>query len=158
MDANDDPNPALGWRSIRVGLDRPGMLRQQLQAMLHAAAGQDLYVMFPMIAEVAEFKKALRVLEMEHARMDGHIAEPPAKVFVGAMLEVPGLVWQLDALLPSRIFCQSVVTIFSSLCLPQTEESKGFRPLRRSLARHVRRYQGCRGTVLFRRRASVSLR
>ena len=104
MDANDDPNPALGWRSIRVGLDRPGMLRQQLRAMLHAAAGRDLYVMFPMIAEVAEFKKALRVLEMERARMDRHIAEPPAKVFVGAMLEVPGLVWQLDALLPLTDF------------------------------------------------------
>ena len=104
MDENDDPNPALGWRSIRVGLDRPGMLRQQLRAMLHAAAGRDLYVMFPMIAEVAEFKKALRVLEMERARMDRHNAEPPAKLFVGAMLEVPGLVWQLDALLPLTDF------------------------------------------------------
>ena len=80
------------------------MLRQQLRAMLHAAAGRDLYVMFPMIAEVAEFKKALRVLEMERARMDRHNAEPPAKLFVGAMLEVPGLVWQLDALLPLTDF------------------------------------------------------
>ena len=104
MDENDDPNPALGWRSIRVGLDRPAMLRQQLRAMLHAAAGRDLYVMFPMIAEVAEFKKALRVLEMERARMDRYNAEPPAKLFVGAMLEVPGLVWQLDALLPLTDF------------------------------------------------------
>ncbi len=104
MDANDDPNPALGWRSIRVGLDRPAMLRQQLRAMLRAAAGRDLYVMFPMIAEVAEFKTALRVLEMERARMDRYNAEAPAKLFVGAMLEVPGLVWQLDALLPLTDF------------------------------------------------------
>ena len=104
MDANDDPNPALGWRSIRVGLDRPGMLRQQLRAMLHAAAGRDLYVMFPMIAEVAEFMTALRVLEMERARLERQNVEAPTSVQVGAMLEVPGLVWQLDTLLPHLDF------------------------------------------------------
>lgn len=104
MDVNDDPNPALGWRSIRVGLDRPGMLRQQLRSMLHAAAGRDLYVMFPMIAEVAEFRAAQRVLEMERARLDRQGIEPPAAVSVGGMLEVPGLVWQLDALLPDLDF------------------------------------------------------
>ncbi|MGB0631634.1 MAG: putative PEP-binding protein, partial [Alphaproteobacteria bacterium] len=104
MEDNEDPNPALGWRSIRVGLDRPGMLRQQLRALMHAAAGHELYVMFPMIAEVAEFRTALRVLEMERARMDRQSAEAPTKLRVGAMLEVPGLVWQLDALLPHLDF------------------------------------------------------
>lgn len=100
-------NPALGWRSIRVGLDRPGMLRQQLRAMLRAASGQDLYVMFPMIAEVAEFRTALHVLHMERDRIDrlntGEIA-PPRSIRVGAMLEVPGLIWQLEALLPHLDF------------------------------------------------------
>ena len=100
LENNDDQNPALGWRSIRVGLDRPGMLRQQLRAMLHAAAGRELHVMFPMIAEVAEFKTALRVLEMERARMGRLHEDTPTRVHVGAMLEVPGLIWQLDALLP----------------------------------------------------------
>ena len=104
MDATEDPNPALGWRSIRVGLDRPGMLRQQLRAMLHAAAGRDLYVMFPMIAEVAEFMTALRVLAIERARIERQNVDAPTKVHVGAMLEVPGLVWQLDALLPHLDF------------------------------------------------------
>lgn len=102
-----DENPALGWRSIRVGLDRPGMLRQQLRAMLRAASGQDLYVMFPMIAEVAEFRTALHVLHMERDRIDrlntGEIA-PPRSIRVGAMLEVPGLIWQLEALLPHLDF------------------------------------------------------
>ena len=87
------------------------------------------------------------MLGMERAWMDRHNAEPPAKLFVGAMLEVPGLVWQLDALLPLTDFPSTVVTIFSSLCLPQTEET-GFRPLRRSLARDVRRYQGCGDGVI----------
>lgn len=102
-----DENPALGWRSIRVGLDRPGMLRQQLRAMLRAASGQDLYVMFPMIAEVAEFKTAVNVLHMERERIDRRNAEglaPPSNIRVGAMLEVPGLIWQLDALLPHLDF------------------------------------------------------
>lgn len=102
-----DENPALGWRSIRVGLDRPGMLRQQLRAMLRAASGQDLYVMFPMIAEVAEFKTAVNVLHMERDRIDRrHVEgiEAPSNIRVGAMLEVPGLIWQLDALLPHLDF------------------------------------------------------
>ncbi len=102
-----DENPALGWRSIRVGLDRPGMLRQQLRAMLRAASGQDLHVMFPMIAEVAEFRTAVNVLHMERDRIDRLSTEgvaPPTNVRVGAMLEVPGLIWQLDALLPHLDF------------------------------------------------------
>jgi len=102
-----DENPALGWRSIRVGLDRPGMLRQQLRAMLRAASGQDLHVMFPMIAEVAEFRTAVNVLHMERDRIDRLSTEgvaPPTNIRVGAMLEVPGLIWQLDALLPHLDF------------------------------------------------------
>ena len=101
---HDDQNPALGWRSIRVGLDRPGMLRQQLRAMLRAAAGRDLSVMFPMIAEVAEFLAARRVLDMERDRLAARGEAAPVQVRVGAMLEVPGLIWQLDALLPHLDF------------------------------------------------------
>ena len=96
---SEDDNPAMGWRAIRIGLDRPAMLRQQLRALIGAAEGRDLRVMFPMIAEVAEFTAARRILEQElaHAR---RIARPlPAKLEVGAMLEVPALAWQLPALL-----------------------------------------------------------
>ena len=63
-----DQNPAMGWRSIRVGLDRPGMLRQQLRAMIRASAGRELSVMFPMIAEVAEFEAAKHLLDIELTR------------------------------------------------------------------------------------------
>jgi signal transduction protein with GAF and PtsI domain len=90
----------MGWRSIRVGLDRPGMLRQQLRAMIRAAAGRELSVMFPMIAEVAEFEAAKHLLDIELARARARGAALPGRLRIGAMMEVPGLMWQLDALLP----------------------------------------------------------
>ena len=102
MDISDfkEENPALGWRAIRIGLDRPALLRHQLRALLTAAAGRSLRVMFPMVAEVAEFKRARALVDKELARLKkfGHPA--PAHLEVGTMLEVPSLVWQLDTLLP----------------------------------------------------------
>jgi phosphotransferase system enzyme I (PtsP) len=95
-----EQNPAMGWRAIRVGLDRPGMLRRQLRALIRASEGRNLSVMFPMVAEVAEFKLAKDILDMEIARARARGGELPAELKVGVMLEVPGLMWQLDALLP----------------------------------------------------------
>ncbi|MGE0748578.1 MAG: phosphoenolpyruvate--protein phosphotransferase [Rhodospirillales bacterium] len=104
MRENVEENPAMGWRAVRMGLDRPSMLRQQLRALIRAAAGRELEVMFPMIAEVAEFTAARALMERELEREErlGHLL--PAKVRVGAMLEVPGLMWQLGALLPKVDF------------------------------------------------------
>jgi phosphotransferase system enzyme I (PtsP) len=99
MERNRDENPALGWRAIRIGLDRPRMLRQQLRALLQAAAGRDLNVMFPMIAEVAEFDQAKALLDLECARAARAGVGLPAQIKVGAMFEVPALFWQLPALL-----------------------------------------------------------
>jgi len=96
----DDDNPALGWRSIRVSLDRPGMLRAQLRALIRAAAGRTLEVMFPMIAEVAELDAARRLLDLELDRERKRGGTVPDAVRIGAMLEVPGLIWQLEALMP----------------------------------------------------------
>jgi phosphotransferase system enzyme I (PtsP) len=97
---SDEDNPALGWRSIRITLDRPAVLRHQLRALLRAAAGRELRIMFPMIAEVNELVQARRVLdiEVEHELRAGH--PPPSKLLVGTMLEVPALAFQLDTLLP----------------------------------------------------------
>ncbi|HYE48497.1 MAG TPA: phosphoenolpyruvate--protein phosphotransferase [Azospirillaceae bacterium] len=95
-----EENPALGWRAIRIGLDRPAMLRKQLRAMLRAAAGRELRVMFPMIAEVAEFRQARRILDLELDRQRADGGGLPASVKVGVMMEVPSLLFQLDALLP----------------------------------------------------------
>ncbi len=96
----DDVNPALGWRGIRIGIDRPALLRRQIRALLHAAAGRPLSVMFPMIAEVAEFEAARRIVEIERARAAAEGRALPARLALGVMVEVPSLLFQLDALLP----------------------------------------------------------
>jgi phosphotransferase system enzyme I (PtsP) len=95
----DEENPALGWRAIRLGLDRPGLLRSQVRALLRAAGGRELRLMFPMIATVEEYDKAKSLVEIEltHLRRHGHLL--PERVQVGTMLEVPSLLFQLDELL-----------------------------------------------------------
>jgi phosphotransferase system enzyme I (PtsP) len=98
VSAGED-NPAMGWRAIRITLDRPAVLRHQLRALVGAAAGRDLNVMFPMVAEVAEFIQARALLDMELERHQSFGGTPPAKVRVGTMLEVPALAWQLTSLL-----------------------------------------------------------
>jgi len=99
-----EENPALGWRAIRIALDRPGLLRYQLRALLQAAAGRNLRLMFPMVAEVSEFQQARALVDKEIARLE-KLGEPgPASIEVGSMLEVPSLAWQLDALLPQVDF------------------------------------------------------
>jgi phosphotransferase system enzyme I (PtsP) len=95
----DGENPAMGWRAIRVSLDRPALLRQQLRGMIRAAAGRELKVMFPMVAEVAEFNAARALLDKEWQREKGRGNKLPEKLAVGAMLEVPSLAFQLPALL-----------------------------------------------------------
>ncbi|MHA6287406.1 phosphoenolpyruvate--protein phosphotransferase [Maricaulis sp. CAU 1757] len=91
-----EPNPALGWRAIRMGLDRPGLLRYQLRALILAAEGRALHVMFPMIAAPWEMRAARGMLdrELEHARRAGHVV--PSEVRVGIMLETPGMAWALE--------------------------------------------------------------
>ena len=96
----EEDNPAMGWRSIRVGLDRPAVLRRQLRALLQAAAGRRLAVMFPMVSTVAEFRAARALLEAEAARV--HPA--PAHLSIGTMLEVPALLFDLPALMAAADF------------------------------------------------------
>ena len=100
FDDVSDENPAMGWRAIRIALDRPAMLRQQMRALMRAAAGRPLSVMLPMVAEVAEFDKARRIIDMEMARERQRGNKLPETLRVGAMVEVPALLWQLDNLLP----------------------------------------------------------
>ncbi|HEY0102748.1 MAG TPA: phosphoenolpyruvate--protein phosphotransferase, partial [Brevundimonas sp.] len=104
LETEREENPALGRRAIRLGLDRPGLLRLQLRALLSAAAGRELRVMFPMIATVDEFRAARELVdvECEWARRRGRAL--PALLRVGAMIECPSLLWHLDALLPLTDF------------------------------------------------------
>jgi phosphotransferase system, enzyme I, PtsP len=94
-----EENPAMGWRAIRIGLDRPVLLRQQLRALLQAGSGRRLDIMFPMIAEVAEFKAAKNILMSEAKRLAARGVAMPRLLRVGTMLEVPSLAFQLPALL-----------------------------------------------------------
>jgi phosphotransferase system enzyme I (PtsP) len=100
----EEENPALGWRAIRLGLDRPGLLRSQLRALLRAAGGRSLKIMFPMVAAVQEFDQARELVEREltHLRRHGH--RLPEEVQVGTMVEVPSLLYQLDELLERADF------------------------------------------------------
>ena len=99
-----EDNPAMGWRAIRMALDRPALLRLQLRALLKAGAGQKLRIMFPMIAEVAEFVSAREMVEKEKAHLKARGHKLPSAIELGAMIEVPSLVWQLDQLLPELDF------------------------------------------------------
>ncbi len=92
-----EPNPAMGWRAIRVGLDKPGVMRMQLQALIRAAQGRPLTVMFPFVAEFEEFREARQRLinEIEHERALGHAL--PSILEIGAMLETPSLAFAPDA-------------------------------------------------------------
>jgi len=93
-----EDNPAMGWRAIRIGLDRPAMLRQQLRALIRAAGSRHLFVKFPMIAEIAELEQARAILDIELARAEKEGRSLPAVIKTGVMLEVPALLWQLPAL------------------------------------------------------------
>ncbi len=99
MTTYEEENPALGWRAIRIGLDRPALLRLQIRAMLRAGAGRELRIMFPMVASVQEFEHASELTrkEVKHLLRHGH--ELPHNLKLGVMLEVPSLLWQLDELL-----------------------------------------------------------
>jgi phosphotransferase system enzyme I (PtsP) len=102
--AGSGENPAMGWRAIRISLDRPAMLRDQLRALIIAANGRSFGLMFPMIAEIDEFDRARAILDKELARAERKGMKRPAELTVGAMLEVPALIWQLDALLQRADF------------------------------------------------------
>ena len=93
-----EDNPAMGWRAIRIGLDRPAMLRQQLRALIRAGAGRTLFIKFPMVSEIAELERARALVDRELARAacEGRIL--PESVKIGIMLEVPALLWQLSGL------------------------------------------------------------
>ena len=91
MKPNDEPNPALGWRAIRVGLDKPGIMRMQLQALIRAANGRPLTVMFPFVAQMEEYTEARRLMDKTLAG-EARLGHPlPCELKVGAMLETPSL-------------------------------------------------------------------
>jgi phosphotransferase system, enzyme I, PtsP len=94
-----EENPAMGWRAIRLTLDRPGLLRTQLRALLKAAGGRELRLMLPMVTEVAEVRAAREIIEREVQHLSRFAYSLPTRLRLGAMIEVPSLLWQLDELM-----------------------------------------------------------
>ena len=99
-----EENPAIGWRSIRISLDRRAILRKQVRAFLRAAAGKELNVMFPMISDVSEFEEAKETLLIEFEKEKKRGTDIPSKVNVGLMIEVPSIVFQLEDVLKQADF------------------------------------------------------
>jgi phosphotransferase system enzyme I (PtsP) len=93
-----EENPAMGWRAIRLGLDRPALLKTQARALLKAAAGRELRLMFPMVAEVVEFERAKAIVKREQNHLARHGHSGPERLVLGTMIEVPSLLFQLDEL------------------------------------------------------------
>lgn len=94
-----EENPALGWRAVRLGLDRPGLMRLQIRALLMAAAGRSLRLMFPMVTDVAELDAAKGLVRREISHLLKHGYKVPTDLKIGSMIEVPALLYQLDALM-----------------------------------------------------------
>ncbi len=99
-----EENPAMGWRSLRLALDRPGLFRTQVRALLQAASGRRLDILVPMITEASEFRQARSVINKELERLERTGGTPPEKLSVGAMIEVPSLLYELDRVLPIADF------------------------------------------------------
>ncbi|HWA04019.1 MAG TPA: phosphoenolpyruvate--protein phosphotransferase [Rhizomicrobium sp.] len=99
-----EENPALGWRAIRIALDRPALLRYQMRALIRAAAGRVLSILLPLVSDVAEFNAARALIdrETERARLLG--LPQPRQIRVGAMLEVPALAFMLPQIMRSADF------------------------------------------------------
>jgi phosphotransferase system enzyme I (PtsP) len=96
MERVEEENPALGWRAIRIGLDKPRLLRAQLRALLRAGANRDMKIMLPMIATVDEFRRARTIVEREQAMLIKKGHNPPAAMQLGVMVEVPSLLFELQ--------------------------------------------------------------
>ena len=98
-ESDDEENPAMGWRAIRISVDKPNLLRNQMRALIRAAQDHKLSIMFPMVTEISEFDKAREILDSEIERANANNYKPIRNLRVGTMLEVPALAYQMPALL-----------------------------------------------------------
>ena len=102
--AIQEENPALGWRAIRLTLDRPGLLRTQIRALLKASGGRELKLMLPMVTELSEIAQARDIIDREVRHLSRFAHHLPTSLKLGAMLEVPSLLFQLDELMKAVDF------------------------------------------------------
>jgi phosphotransferase system enzyme I (PtsP) len=106
LDTNveSEENPAMGWRALRLALDRDTLMKAQARALIEAAAGRELQIMFPMVSEPWEFEAARKIVEEQRAWLGERKKPLPKRILYGCMLEVPSLAEMLDVLLPRLDF------------------------------------------------------
>jgi phosphotransferase system enzyme I (PtsP) len=102
--AEAEENPAMGFRSLRLALDRPGLLRIQIRALLQAANGGPMKILVPMVTDAWEFRQTRLVVNRELERLSHEGRPLPSRLELGAMIEVPSLLWELDQVLPEADF------------------------------------------------------
>ena len=133
MDPVPEENPAIGWRAIRIGLDRPALLRYQCRALIAAAAGRNLRVMFPMVTTVDEFIEARAKFDMEVKRASSLGKTLPNKIEVGVMLETPSLAWSVRAVCDHADFvsvgCNDLMQFFFAADRDNIRVSDRYDPL-----------------------------
>jgi phosphotransferase system enzyme I (PtsP) len=100
----EEENPALGWRAIRIALDRPALLRIQARSLLKAAAGRHLRIMFPMVASTTEFEEAKRLVDGEVDYLRKHGSPLPDRLSLGVMVEVPSLLFEIEEIASAADF------------------------------------------------------
>ena len=104
FDGQEEENPAMGWRALRLALERDGLMKAQARALIEAAAGRTLHVMFPMVSEPWEFDEAKAIFEKQRAWVAKQGRQTPSRIRYGTMLEVPALAETLDLILPKIDF------------------------------------------------------
>ena len=137
-----EQNPAMGWRAIRLVLDRPALLRAQVRSLLKAAAGRELRLMFPMVTELSEFERAKAIVAREQAHLERHGHPAADRVVLGTMIEVPALLFQLDELFAAVDFVSvgsnDLMQFFMASDRGNTRLAGRFDPLSPSFLRALR--------------------
>ncbi|MEW5424820.1 phosphoenolpyruvate--protein phosphotransferase [Amorphus sp. 3PC139-8] len=139
----EEENPAMGWRAIRLGLDRPGLLRIQVRALLRAAAGRELRLMFPLVSSVTEFTAARALVDKEIRHLKRHGYATPDAIRLGVMLEVPSLLFELEEILSAVDFISvgsnDLFQFMMAADRGNTRLSRRFDPLSVSFLRALKR-------------------
>jgi phosphotransferase system enzyme I (PtsP) len=142
MRTAEEENPAMGWRAIRLGLDRPGLMRMQMRSLLHAAAGRELRLMLPMVTEAAEVSRARELLDREVGHLARHGHQGPSSIALGAMVEVPALLFQLEELMAVSDFVSvgsnDLMQFLMAADRGNTRVASRFDPLSRPFLRALR--------------------
>lgn len=141
--SEQEENPALGWRAVRLSLDRPGLIRSQVRALLRAAGNRDLRLMIPMVTEIREINKVREIINREIELLKKFEHAVPNTLSLGTMIEVPALLFQLDELMEAVEFVSvgsnDLFQFMAASDRGNARIARRFDPLSRSFLRVLRK-------------------